>query len=232
MTTFTVPARCNGPAHSGNGGYCAGLFATLVGEPAEISLRRPIPLDSPLTVAGHEIRHDGDLIAAVAPAPGYAPKAPPPVTRAEAEAGRDAYRGARSGAFSMCFVCGRGRPDAMGVFAGQIPGRQVVATPWTPTADLAGPDGAVDSRYVWAALDCPTYSASFVDGEGDLPVAYLGNVVGAVLAPVPVLEDLLVIAWPTGQERRKHWASSAILDHEGTLLAACDALMIRPKPAL
>jgi hypothetical protein len=115
------------------------------------------------------------------------------------------------------------------VFAGQVPGRQVVATPWTAPADLAGPDGAVRPEYVWAALDCPTYSASFVDGEGDLPIAYLGNIVGQRLAPVPAGEELLVIAWPTGQERRKHWASSAIVDAGGRLLAACDALMIRSQ---
>ena len=227
--TLTVPARFNGPQHSGNGGYCAGLFATLTGEPAEISLRRPIPLDVALeVVAGdgeHQIVRGDELIATVKPAPGYVPQRPPgpPVTLAEAREATTRYLGAASGEFSLCFVCGRGRPDSLGVFSGRVGDRRVVATTWTATADTTGPE------YVWGVLDCPTFHAAFVDETDELPVAFLGNMVGQILEPVPVGEELLVVAWPTGDERRKHWASSALLRQDGTLLAAADALMIEPR---
>src|SRR5215204_4268078 len=50
--TLTVPAAFNGPRESGNGGYAAGALAAFVGEPAEVSLRSPVPLDRELSVVG------------------------------------------------------------------------------------------------------------------------------------------------------------------------------------
>ncbi len=44
--SLSIPARFNGPLDSGNGGYCAGLVAGLVEGPAEVNLRRPVPLDA------------------------------------------------------------------------------------------------------------------------------------------------------------------------------------------
>ena len=46
---LVVPARFNGPARSGNGGYVAGSLAARVPDaadrPVEVTLRRPPPLD-------------------------------------------------------------------------------------------------------------------------------------------------------------------------------------------
>ena len=47
----TIPRRFNGPLDSGQGGYSAGVVAGFVDGPAEVSLRRPVPLDRPLAVA-------------------------------------------------------------------------------------------------------------------------------------------------------------------------------------
>ena len=52
---ISIDARFNGPPDSGNGGYCSGVFASFVdtsGPDAgvEVTLRRPPPLDTPLTV--------------------------------------------------------------------------------------------------------------------------------------------------------------------------------------
>ena len=44
--SFSFAARFNGPADSGNGGYCAGVIAGFVDGPAEVSLRAPVPLDT------------------------------------------------------------------------------------------------------------------------------------------------------------------------------------------
>lgn len=49
--SISVPRRYNGPLDSGNGGYCSGLVAGLVEGPAEVSLRSPVPLDTPLEVS-------------------------------------------------------------------------------------------------------------------------------------------------------------------------------------
>src|SRR5215211_5570788 len=56
--TVVIPRRFNGPSDNGQGGYCAGIAAGLVGGAADVSLRRPIPLDTPLTVT----REDGGAV--------------------------------------------------------------------------------------------------------------------------------------------------------------------------
>lgn len=50
--TITIADRFRGPPKSENGGYVAGLAASLLNtdSPVEVTLRSPIPLDSPLTV--------------------------------------------------------------------------------------------------------------------------------------------------------------------------------------
>src|SRR5215213_4316915 len=45
-----IERRFNGPPDSGHGGYSAGRAAALVDGPAEVTLRRPPPLETPLTV--------------------------------------------------------------------------------------------------------------------------------------------------------------------------------------
>jgi hypothetical protein len=54
--SLAIPARFNGPPDSGHGGYSAGLAASLVEGAAEVALRAPPPLETPLTV---ERRGDG-----------------------------------------------------------------------------------------------------------------------------------------------------------------------------
>src|SRR5918992_481191 len=63
-----VPPRLTAPAGSGQGGYSCGLVATLVGNPAEVTLRAPVPLGRPLSVdqladGGVAVRDGGTLIA-------------------------------------------------------------------------------------------------------------------------------------------------------------------------
>jgi hypothetical protein len=48
MTAITVPHRFRGPSDSGNGGYSCGVIAAHAGNPAEVTLRRPPPLDTPM----------------------------------------------------------------------------------------------------------------------------------------------------------------------------------------
>ena len=51
MSEYGIPAQYRGPPGTGNGGYVAGRAALLLGDgPGEATLRRPVPLDTPLRV--------------------------------------------------------------------------------------------------------------------------------------------------------------------------------------
>ena len=67
MATLSIDRRFCGPPGSGNGGYTAGRLAALIGDPAEIMLRRPPPLETEMRVerAGPRLllMHGDDLIA-------------------------------------------------------------------------------------------------------------------------------------------------------------------------
>src|SRR4029450_365875 len=99
------------------------------------------------------------LVAEACAAPGLAVDVPEPVSPEEARRAAEHYRGLPDGPFSRCFVCGRAREDALGVFAGEVEGRQLVASPWTPPSWTADTAGRVLPEFVWAVLDCPTYFA-------------------------------------------------------------------------
>jgi hypothetical protein len=230
--SLSIPSRFNGPLDSGNGGYCAGVLAAFLTGAAEVSLRRPVPLDTTLELAREEERSvrllDGESVVAEAhAAPDPDVQVPPPVTRGEARAAMERYRGRSDGIFSRCFVCGPAREDAFGVFAGQVDGRELVASPWTPPAWTADAAGDVRPEFVWAVLDCPTYFALYMDGE--MPLSVLARLTGKVVAPVPAGEEHVVVAWPIEVDGRKHHAGSAVLSSEGETLAVARALLIEPR---
>jgi hypothetical protein len=230
--TVSVPARFNGPETSGHGGYCAGAFAGFLGGPAEVTLRSPVPLDTQLEIIRQS---DGSirvlagelLVAELSAAPDLELEVPAPVGVEDAERARERYRGTPDGLFGHCFVCGRGREDALGVFAGAVEGRDVVASPWTPPDWTADDSGAVRPQFVWAVLDCPTYFAVYT--SDDLPVSFLGRLAARLEAPVAAGEQHVVIAWPIGMDRRKREAGAALLSADGAPLAVARALMIEPR---
>jgi hypothetical protein len=232
--SIEIDARFNGPLDSGNGGYCSGVLANLLEGPVEASLHSAVPLDRPLTVGresdGSLRVHDGDtLIARARPVPDFDIDVPEPVSVEEARVATAGYRGLTSGPFCRCFVCGRAREDSFGVFAGPVEGRSVVASPWIPPAWAAGPDGNVRSEIVWAALDCPTYFATYIDVEGELPLGVLARQTTAVDRPVRAEDEHVVIGWGIGVEGRKRHAGSAVLSADGEVLAAARALLIEPR---
>ena len=232
MAEIIVPSRFNGPLDSGQGGYTAGVLAGFLPGAVEVSLRRPVPLDTPLDVAREGERSvrvlDGDaLIAEGREAPEFELEVPPPVSRDEARRAREDYRGLPHGLFSRCFVCGRARDDAFGVFAGSVQGRELVASTWTPPDWTAGSNGHVLPEFIWAALDCPTYFALYTSGE--LPMSVLARLTARVDAPVVVGTEQVVIAWPLEAEGRKRHAGAAVLSPEGETLAVAQALLIEPR---
>lgn len=232
--SIEIEGRFNGPLGSGNGGYCSGVLASLLEGPVEASLHSAVPLDRPLAV-GHESDGslrvlDGDtLIARARSVPDFDIDVPEPVSIEEARVATAGYRGSTSGPFCRCFVCGRAREDSFGVFAGPVEGRSVVASPWIPPAWTAGPDGNVRPEIVWAVLDCPTYFATYIDVEGELPLGVLARQTGHVDRPVRAAEEHVVIAWGIGAEGRKRHAGAAVLSADGDVLATARALLIEPR---
>lgn len=232
--SIVVPARFNGPLDSGNGGYSSGAIAAFVEGAAEVSLRRPVPLDTPLTVAheddGRVLALDGEeAIAEARPAPEFELEVPAPVGVEEARAATAGYRGPEDSVFSRCFVCGRTREDSLGVFAGPVEGRELVASPWTPPQWAAEEDGRVRPEIVWAVLDCPTYFAAYLHHPDPLPPGVLARFTARLDAPVLAGEEHVVIAWPIEADGRKHHAGVAIVSPGGEIRARARALLIEPR---
>lgn len=237
QATILVGERFCGPTSSANGGYATGLVAQMLGGPAEVELRQPPPLETPLSVAitsdGAEVTGpDGGLVLRGRRLPDGEPelRVPQPVTLAEAEAASQHYVGFERHPFPRCVTCGPDREagDGLRIFPGQVEGRPfgTVAAPWRPDASVADGDGMVATPVVWASLDCPTgFTAVNVDEER-LPYV-LARFAVRIEAPVPVGEDHVVMAWPLGDDGRKHVAASALLDEHGTVLARSSALWIQ-----
>ena len=230
--SVSIPRRFNGPLDSGNGGYCSGVVAGFLEGPAEVSLKRPVPLEKRLDVARDDDRSvrvlDGDAVVIEGRmVPELEVEVPERANLDEARKGARRYRGSSEGVFSRCFVCGPAREDAFGVFAGEVEGRQLVASPWTPPSWTADASGQVLSEFVWAVLDCPTYFALYMRGE--LPMSVLARLTAQVDAPVVAGEEHVVMAWPIRVDGRKHHAGSAVLSSDGEVLAAARALLIEPR---
>ncbi len=222
-----VDQRFNGPLHSGQGGYSCGLAAAHVPEPAQVTLRRPVPLGEPLEVErlGPEavaVKQGEVLIAEAVSAP-LEIEVPPPVGLQEAIDASQGYRNAGE-IFARCFVCGRERRDSQAVFAGPLGSREAVASAWTPTAEWLAEDGTVRPEFIWAVLDCPTYFALELRRPG--LVAMLGQLSARLLEPVSFGEPHVIMAWPIGSRRRKHEAGSAVFSEDGRLKAAARAIQI------
>ncbi len=154
--TLSIDRRFCGPPGSGNGGYTAGRLAALTGDPAEITLRRPPPLETEMRVerAGPRLllMHGEDLIAEAQKTVVELaiPECP---SLHEARRASTGYPGLDRHPFPGCFVCGPQRAaDGMAVFPGPLTDGRAWAAVWSAaeTAD-AGPTDVL----VWAAMDCP-----------------------------------------------------------------------------
>jgi hypothetical protein len=231
-----IPPRLNGPAGSGQGGYCCGVFAALAGAPAEVTLRKPVPLGKPLTPSGDgdgaTVHDDDTLIAEVRPAR-PAPEIPERVTLSEAERARERFPGVFDDAFTRCFVCGTKRDDSQRVWAGPVEARRLIATPWTPTDEWLGADGIVHPEFVWAVLDCPASFAPLVDDVHF--IGMLGRMTVEIRADVRLGEPHVITAWPIDSEGRKHRTGAALFSAGGELRALAEAVLIElesvPKAA-
>jgi hypothetical protein len=237
MAELRVAARFCGPPGAANGGFASGSLAALLGGAAEVTLRRPVPLDRPLPVRRGDgegtlvVEDGGVLLAEARPAKvaGEPPAVPAAVTpeAAQAAAGRSRYYD--DPVFPGCFVCGPARTpgDGLRIFPGRVAGAVLWAAPWTPEATVAGADGRVRPEVVWAALDCPSGIAATEAADLPADTAVVLGRMAATVAGLPRPGDRCrVVAWPLAVDGRKLLAGSAVLGPDGELLAAARTVWI------
>jgi hypothetical protein len=230
-TDLVVDGRFVGPPGVGNGGYSAGTFARLVNGPAEVTLRRPVPLDQPLSSAtspdGAVVVTGPDGTVAEVRSIGALDRIEPPtrptLALAAASAEGSPYLGAEH-PFPGCFVCGPAHPDGLCMHPGPLGGDpDVCVAVLDPRPSPSVGSGTLDPEIVWAALDCPSFTARhFQMGIPHL----LGRLSAELLAPVPADEASVVIGWEISSEGRKLHSASALISPEGELLARAQALWI------
>src|SRR5882757_7582777 len=231
MKVLTVARRFCGPATSSNGGYFAGLVATLASDTLAVRLLKPPPLETELTVTERadgvlEVRNGAESIGE-ARSTELTLELPSPPSYFEAIEASRRYVGFSTQRFPTCFVCGtqRLRGDGLRIFAGPIGGRGIVAAPWVPDASLDRGDGKVRPEFMSAALDCPGYYAVTSDDR----MMLLGELTVHLDRVVHIDESCTLIGWRIGADGRKHAAGTAIFDEDGELCGRARALWIEPR---
>lgn len=228
-TTLTVPARFNGPASSGNGGWTAGALAEAASglgleSPVTVRLRTPPPLEEPLDVVRTadvvELRRGDHVVAEAASAVDLTWSPPAAVDLPEARQAEGRFPGRRSHPFPRCFSCGTARDDGLGIHPGAVGGGRVAAT-WVPNADLARA-GEVTPPVTWAALDCVSAWSSDLE---DRPLV-LARMTAEVSSPPQAGTPYVVVGTTVAVDGRKTWTASALYDEAGSLVAQAQHLWI------
>ena len=239
IRTIVIPARFCGPPTSGNGGYTCALVAESLGGTAEVTLRKPIPIERELQIVAREgsagaLLKDAETLIAEGEAVEWSFEATPLALPFQ-----DAVTAAkRSPAFAnhpfpTCFVCGpqRAERDGLRIFPGTLnrnsgngfpPG--AFAAPWIPDSSLADAHGLVRDEFIWAALDCPTGFACGFPSAGTLVT---GRLAAKLLAPVRVGEKCVLLSWPLGIDGRKHHAAAVLTAEDGIVRAEAKATWIK-----
>jgi hypothetical protein len=234
LGSILIDRRFRGPPNSGNGGYSCGRLAAFIDGTAEVTLRRPPPLETAMdvvaqadgTVALYDREH---LIASAMPAEVAADVSVLPTFEEAAAASARTFPPAAH-RLPMCYVCGphRARGDGLRIHCGpldpsDIGWNGVVAAPWVPESYMAT-DGEVAVEFIWACLDCPTaYAAGSAEG---FPSILLGRqAVHIDRRPRPG-EQCVVTAWETGRDGRKYRAQAALIGADREAIAFCRATWI------
>ncbi len=207
------------------GGYVGGLLAGgSMG--AEAVFRRPVPLGQNLRreeqSGGETALLDGTELLAKA-RPLRVDLSPPfPVRFEESETAARGYPGFGRHLFPNCFACGpqREQGDGLRVFPGPVADREVVASPLTPSRNLAGKDHVVAPEYVWSVLDCPSIWALVMQEPSDSSErAVSARMAVQQLAPIVAGAPHVVMAWPIARDARTRTGGGAILSTTGDACA-------------
>jgi hypothetical protein len=216
-----IQHRFRGPRESGNGGYTCGLVASFLDGAAEVTLRVPPPLDTPLAVTredGRVVVRDGGTVVADA-SPATVGLQPPVVTWREAEAASARYTGFDEHEFPECFVCGPAREagDGLRIFPGGIRDG-VVAAPWIARD--------VSPQVVWASIDCP---GAYAAGYPNRGTVLLGRMAARVDRRPDEGERCVSVGWSLGSDGRKLFAGTALLGEDGRPCAVARQVWVEPR---
>ncbi|HXH87845.1 MAG TPA: hypothetical protein VNI55_04485 [Gaiellaceae bacterium] len=222
-----IERRYRGPEDSANGGYAAGLLASYLDGPAEVTLCLPPPLERPLTIAARDggvVLLDGEALVAEAVRTEVEVDAPPAVGWDGAEAASVHYLAFGADTFRGCFSCGQLRPegDGLRILPGRAAAADPVAAPWLATE--------VSVPVVWAAIDCSGAYAVSAQGRGE---TLLGRMAARIERLPEEGERCVVVGWPLGEDGRKLYAGTALRSVEGSaegeLLAVARQTWIVPR---
>lgn len=230
-----ISRRFNGPPGSANGGYACGAVASRIDGPAEVTLRKPPPLDRPLQLSWEDekvLLHDDDALVAEGRAVELDLDVPSPVGFDVARIAADGFRFHDDHPFPTCFVCGpdRREGDGLRIFPGEVEGSAIVAAPWIPDRSVATGDGPVQPEIVWGALDCTTSFGAGLAGEAGPSV--IGRLAAELKRPVEPGRRHVAIGWPLGVDGRKWLGGSAVFTETGELCAYARGLWIELKRPL
>jgi hypothetical protein len=224
IETITIPHRFNGPATTGNGGYSAGVIAALLGhapgDAVRVTLRRPPPLETELTV-----RHDGpavevlagdNLVAQAEPDGLPEDDAVPAIGFEEASAAARAYPGFAAHPFPTCFVCGPGREpdDGLRIYPGRL-GDGRTAAPFLVPEDIS-------PVLLWAALDCPGGWAA----PQDVQPYVLGQMTARIVALPLAGDECVAMGELLGEQGRRAFVRTAVYSSAGHALAHARATWV------
>jgi hypothetical protein len=217
---IVIDRSFEGPPGCAHGGYACGILASHLAADAEITLRRPVPLDTALRLTRHDgglALHDGDALVAEGAATRLDDHAPRPPTFAETLTATASFPGLRSHPYPRCVGCGTSRTDplALRIFPGPLDSREIVAAVWYPGSDATA-GGQLRPEFAWAALDCPGGWAAMCFGRVDGP-AVLGRMAARLRPPLTAHSAHLVVGWLDGVSGRKLTAGSALYTREGVL---------------
>jgi len=228
--TLLIEPRFCGPKNSGNGGYVCGSLANHVNYIAEITLRKPPPLNTEMEVIVEEHKlqliHSNEIIATVKPG-SINFKAPQPPNFEMAVAASKNYIGFKAHPYPHCFVCGpkRETPDALCIFPGKTPDGKMIAAPWEPDKLLSDDQGHVKNEFIWSALDCPGGIITLEQSNKIL----LGRMTAQIKYKINIGEKCIVIGWLKGQDGRKYFSGTAIYSEKKGLCAVASAVWIDTK---
>lgn len=225
LGSITIDPRYHGPPATGNGGYVCGRLAHFVDHPLAVRLQVPPPLDVALEARQTDegialMRDDVEVARAWRDAPRV--DVPPPPTAEQAEVAAKRFVGLHSHPYPGCFVCGPDREDGDGlrIFPGPVTGRDLVASTWTPAANVSNGDGHVAPEFLWAALDCP---GGYAFPQTRERAAVLGEMCADVQGAPRIGEPCVLIGWQISADGRRHFTGTAIFGESGSCLAVARA---------
>ncbi|MDX1448266.1 MAG: hypothetical protein R3246_04300 [Acidimicrobiia bacterium] len=223
---ITIEPRFQGIEGMAQGGHLAGLISQMSGRELTVRFRRPCPLGRTLDLieADGVVRlMDGDLVVLEGWTADPVADPPPPVSL---DAAQDGRRWAESQAFAQrittCFSCGDSA-HSFGVHAGRIEGTDLAATPFS-YPEWTAPEGLVESRFLWAPIDC---AAGWRVTLGDTGRPAVTGELRVQVHERPRPGETLIAGatadeW-TGRTRR---ARSGIYRPDGQLLAASESVWV------